>query len=155
MEEHLAQIQPYHQDVTVQRWSVQVDHIHVVPVIPPTYAVSNIVGQDESESESATCSSVPRAEADLLGGGAVVSRVFLVDSWVIQASDPAVRGPSRTSGQRASAVRVLMLRATQCEPVGIYYSDSHAQITLSSYIVFSPFPILNMEAAVGREKDVL
>ena len=39
-------------------------------------------GQDESESKSATSSAVPRVEADLLGRGAVVSRVFLVDSWV-------------------------------------------------------------------------
>ena len=37
--------QRYHPDVTVQQWSVQVDHIHVVMVIPPKYAVSSIVGK--------------------------------------------------------------------------------------------------------------
>jgi len=45
LEEHLAQIPHYHLDVTVQQWSMQVDHIHVVLVIPPTYAVSRIVGK--------------------------------------------------------------------------------------------------------------
>ncbi len=44
-EEHLPQIQHYHPDVLVQQWSVQVDHIHVVLVIPPKYAVSSIVGK--------------------------------------------------------------------------------------------------------------
>ncbi len=45
VEEHLPQIQHYHPDVLVQQWSVQVDHIHVVLVIPPKYAVSRIVGK--------------------------------------------------------------------------------------------------------------
>ncbi len=45
VQEHLPQIQPYHLDVLVQHWSVQVDHIHVVMVIPPKYAVSSIVGK--------------------------------------------------------------------------------------------------------------
>ena len=45
VQEHLPQIQHDHPDVTIQQWSVQVDHIHVVMVIPPKYAVSNIVGK--------------------------------------------------------------------------------------------------------------
>jgi len=45
VQEHLPQIQHYHPDVLVQQWSVRVDHIHVVMVIPPQYAVSNIVGK--------------------------------------------------------------------------------------------------------------
>ena len=39
-------------------------------------------GEDESEFESPTSASVSRTEADLLGRGAVVSWVFLVDCWV-------------------------------------------------------------------------
>jgi putative transposase len=31
--------------VEVQHWSVQIDHIHMVLVIPPKYAVSSIVGK--------------------------------------------------------------------------------------------------------------
>ena len=45
VEEHLPQIQHYHPDVTVQQWSVQVEHVHVVLVIPPKYAVSSLVGK--------------------------------------------------------------------------------------------------------------
>ena len=45
VQEHVPQIQRYHPDVEVQQWSVQIDHIHVVLVIPPKYAVSSIVGK--------------------------------------------------------------------------------------------------------------
>jgi putative transposase len=45
VQEHVPQIQHYHPDVLVQQWSVQIDHIHVVMVIPPKYAVSSIVGK--------------------------------------------------------------------------------------------------------------
>ncbi|MEO6201877.1 MAG: IS200/IS605 family transposase [Nitrospirales bacterium] len=45
VQEHISQIQHYHPDVEVQQWRVQVDHIHVVLVIPPKYAVSSIVGK--------------------------------------------------------------------------------------------------------------
>ncbi len=45
VQEQVPQIQQYHPDVLVQQWSVQIDHIHVVLVIPPKYAVSVIVGK--------------------------------------------------------------------------------------------------------------
>lgn len=45
VQEQLPQIQQYHPDVEVQQWSVQIDHIHMVLVIPPKYAVSSIVGK--------------------------------------------------------------------------------------------------------------
>lgn len=45
VQEYLPQIQHYHPDVTVQEYSVPVDHIQVVMVIPPKYAVSSIVGK--------------------------------------------------------------------------------------------------------------
>ena len=45
MQEQLPQIQPYHPDVEVQQWSVQIDHIPMVLVLPPKYAVSSIVGK--------------------------------------------------------------------------------------------------------------
>ena len=45
VQEHLRQIQHDHPDVIVQHWSVQIDHIHVVLVIPPKYAVLSIVGK--------------------------------------------------------------------------------------------------------------
>ena len=45
VQEQLPQIQQYHPDVEVQQWSVQIDQIHMVLVIPPKYAVSSIVGK--------------------------------------------------------------------------------------------------------------
>ncbi len=45
VQEQLPQIQPFHPEVEVQQWSVQIDHIHMVVVIPPKYAVSSIVGK--------------------------------------------------------------------------------------------------------------
>jgi len=45
VQEQLPQIQQYHPDVEVQQWSVQIDHIHMVLVIPPKYAVSSILGK--------------------------------------------------------------------------------------------------------------
>ena len=45
VQEQLPQIQQYHPDVEVQQWSVQIDHIHMVLVMPPKYAVSSIVGK--------------------------------------------------------------------------------------------------------------
>ena len=45
VQEQFPQIQHYHPDVTVQQWSVQIDHMHVVMVSPPKYAVSSIVGK--------------------------------------------------------------------------------------------------------------
>ena len=45
VQEQLPQLQQDHPDVEVQQWSVQIDHIHMVLVIPPKYAVSSIVGK--------------------------------------------------------------------------------------------------------------
>ena len=45
VQEELPQIQRYYPEVEVKQWSVQIDHIHVVLVIPPKYAVSSIVGK--------------------------------------------------------------------------------------------------------------
>ena len=41
----LGEIREYHPDVEVEQFSVQADHVHLVVVIPPKYAVSAIVGK--------------------------------------------------------------------------------------------------------------
>ena len=41
----LGEIHEYHPDVEVEQFSIQVDHVHLVAVIPPKYAVSAIVGK--------------------------------------------------------------------------------------------------------------
>ena len=41
----LNAIEEFHPEVEVEQVSIQVDHVHVVAVIPPKYAVSAIVGK--------------------------------------------------------------------------------------------------------------
>jgi putative transposase len=41
----LGEIEEFHPDVEVEQVSIQVDHVHLVAVIPPKYAVSAIVGK--------------------------------------------------------------------------------------------------------------
>ena len=49
LKQHLAKgffdIARFHPDIDIEPWSIQVAHSHVVIVIPPTYAVSDLVGQ--------------------------------------------------------------------------------------------------------------
>jgi putative transposase len=45
LEKGLFDVQQFHPDVEIETFSIQVDHVHVVMVIPPKYAVSAIVGQ--------------------------------------------------------------------------------------------------------------
>lgn len=41
----LGEIREYHPDVEVEQFSVQADHVRLVAVIPPKYAVSAIIGK--------------------------------------------------------------------------------------------------------------
>ena len=41
----LGAIHEYHPEIEVEQFSIQVDHVHLVAVIPPTFAVSAIVGK--------------------------------------------------------------------------------------------------------------
>jgi REP-associated tyrosine transposase len=45
LEKGLFDITTFHPDIEIETWSIQVDHIHLVIVIPPKYAVSDIVGK--------------------------------------------------------------------------------------------------------------
>ena len=45
LEKKLFDIQAHHPEVEIEKFSIQVDHVHVVVVIPPKYAVSAIVGK--------------------------------------------------------------------------------------------------------------
>ena len=45
IESHLFDIQSYHPDVQIEKYSIQRDHIHLVAIIPPRYSVSSIVGK--------------------------------------------------------------------------------------------------------------
>ena len=45
LEKGLCDIERFHPDIEIETLSIQVDHIHLVIVIPPKYAVSAIVGK--------------------------------------------------------------------------------------------------------------
>jgi putative transposase len=45
LEKGLFDLETFHPDIEIEPLSIQVDHIHVVIVIPPKYAVSAIVGK--------------------------------------------------------------------------------------------------------------
>jgi putative transposase len=45
LEKALCDIETFHPDIEIETLSIQVDHIHLVIVIPPKYAVSDIVGK--------------------------------------------------------------------------------------------------------------
>ena len=45
LEKGLLTIQQFHPDVVIEKFSLQVDHVHLIMVIPPKYAVSAIIGK--------------------------------------------------------------------------------------------------------------
>jgi putative transposase len=45
IEQHLFDIQAYHPELSIEKYSIQEDHVHLVIIIPPKYAVSTIVGK--------------------------------------------------------------------------------------------------------------
>jgi len=45
IESKLFDIQGYHPDIEIEKFSIQEDHIHLVITIPPKYSVSSIVGK--------------------------------------------------------------------------------------------------------------
>jgi putative transposase len=53
IEQRLVEISQYHPDVEIERYNIQVDHVHLVMVIPPKYSVSSIVGKLKANSSRA------------------------------------------------------------------------------------------------------
>ncbi len=45
LEKGLFDSQKFHPDVEIEKFSIQIDHVHLIMVIPPKYAVSAIVGK--------------------------------------------------------------------------------------------------------------
>ncbi len=50
LEKGLCAIERCHPDIAIETLSIQVDHIHLVIVIPPKYAVSAIVGKSKANT---------------------------------------------------------------------------------------------------------
>ena len=45
IEKRLYDIQDYNPDVEIEKYSMQVDHVHLIIIIPPKYSVSRIIGK--------------------------------------------------------------------------------------------------------------
>jgi putative transposase len=45
VEKRLFDIQRFHPDIKIEKYSIQKDHVHLVIVTPPRYSVSSIVGK--------------------------------------------------------------------------------------------------------------
>jgi len=45
IEKRLFDVQDYHPDVEIEKYSIQQDHIHLIIIIPHKYAVSDIVSK--------------------------------------------------------------------------------------------------------------
>ncbi|MFC1896620.1 IS200/IS605 family transposase [Thermodesulfobacteriota bacterium] len=43
IEKHLYDVQDYHHDVEIEKYSIQIDHVHLIIIIPQRYSVSRII----------------------------------------------------------------------------------------------------------------
>jgi len=50
LEQGLFDIQKFHPDIEIEAFSIQIDHVHLVMVIPPKYSVSSIIGKIKSNT---------------------------------------------------------------------------------------------------------
>ena len=67
--------------------NIQLDHIHMVMIIPPKYAVSGVIG---------------RVKGLLERERGMVTRIFCFDSWCVRGANSQVRAMARASGFRPS-----------------------------------------------------
>jgi len=45
IEKHLFDVQKYHPEIEIEKYSIQKDHVHLIIIIPPKYSVSGIIGK--------------------------------------------------------------------------------------------------------------
>lgn len=50
IEKRLFDVQDYHPDVEIEKYSIQQDHIHLIIIIPPKYSVSDIIGKIKADT---------------------------------------------------------------------------------------------------------
>ena len=53
IEQRLFDIEQYHPEVEIETYKVQIDHVHVVMIVPPKYSVSSMVGKIKANSSRA------------------------------------------------------------------------------------------------------
>lgn len=45
LEKRLFEVQEYHPEIEIEKFNIQVVHVHLVSVMPPRYSVSSVVGK--------------------------------------------------------------------------------------------------------------
>lgn len=45
IERYLFEVQDYHPDVEIEKYSIRIDHVHLIIIIPPRYSIFGIVGK--------------------------------------------------------------------------------------------------------------
>lgn len=50
VERGIHEISQYHPEIEILKYNVQIDHVHLVMVIPPKYSVASIVGKIKQNS---------------------------------------------------------------------------------------------------------
>ena len=60
LEQGLFDIQKFHPDIEIEAFSIQIDHVHLVMVIPPKYSVSSIVGKIKANTSREIRKRFPR-----------------------------------------------------------------------------------------------
>jgi len=53
VEQRLRDVEAYYPEVEIEKYSIQSDHVHLIIVIPPKYAVSAIVGKIKANTSRA------------------------------------------------------------------------------------------------------
>lgn len=56
----LFEVQKYHPEVEIEKFSIQDDHVHLVSVIPPKYSVSSVVGKIKANTSREIRKEFPR-----------------------------------------------------------------------------------------------
>ena len=59
LEKRLFDIQESHPEVEIEKFSIQVDHVHLVSVIPPKCSVSSVVGKIKANTSRQICIEFP------------------------------------------------------------------------------------------------
>ena len=45
VEKHIFDIHRHHPEIEIEKYSIQVDHVHIIIIIPPKYSVSDMIGK--------------------------------------------------------------------------------------------------------------
>ncbi len=80
IEKRLFDVQEYHPDIEIEKYSIQKDHIHLVIIIPPRYSVSGIIGKIKANTSREIRKKFESVKKNILAQRILVSRFFFLHS---------------------------------------------------------------------------